>query len=251
MTLRVLVVDDEQLAIDRLNDLVGSLEDVSVVGSAKSTAEARDRIAELKPDVVFLDIQMPGGSGMALAADLPAEARPEIVFVTAFEHFGPDAFEVDATDYLLKPVRFDRLRSAIARARRRMALARSATMTTASPDAPDYLEEIWIAVRGGQVRLGVDAIEWIEAAKDYVMIHTSTRSYLYRAQMNALEARLDPEQLMRVHRSSFVRLSLVNAIERPGGGSLNLVLRDGAVISVGPSYVKQVLAQLEIARFKY
>lgn len=239
MTIRVLLVDDEQLAIDRLNDLLSNLEDVSVVGSALSATDAHARITELAPDLVFLDIQMPGGNGMALAADLPRDRRPEIIFVTAFEHFAPDAFEVDATDYLLKPVRFDRLRSSIARAKRRIALSRPL-----DDGQPQYTDAIWVAVRGGQIRLSVSEIDWIEAAKDYVMLHTATRSYLHRAPMSALELQLDPSELMRVHRSSFVRLSLVDGVERPGRGSLNLVLRDGAVIQVGPSYVKLVMDRL-------
>lgn len=242
MTIRILLVDDEQLAIDRLNDLLRNLEDVSVVGSAASAADAHERIKELAPDLVFLDIQMPGGNGMALAADLPLDQRPEIIFVTAFEHFAPDAFAVDATDYLLKPVRFDRLRSSIARARRRIALTRSQDESQSQ-----YTDAIWVAVRGGQIRLSVSDIEWIEAAKDYVMLHTATRSYLHRAPMNALETQLDPAQLMRVHRSSFVRLSLVEGVARPGRGSLNLLLRDGAVIQVGPSYVKLVLERLGLS----
>jgi len=242
MTIRVLLVDDEQLAIDRLNDLLRNLEDVSVVGSASSAADAHERIAELAPDLVFLDIQMPGGNGMALAADLPRDRRPEIIFVTAFEHFAPDAFEVDATDYLLKPVRFDRLRSSIARAKRRIALSRPP-----EDGQPQYADAIWVAVRGGQIRLNVSEIDWIEAAKDYVMLHTGTRSYLHRAQMSALELQLDPSELMRVHRSSFVRLSLVDGVERPGRGSLSLLLRDGAVIQVGPSYVKQVMDRLGLS----
>ncbi|WP_033075539.1 LytR/AlgR family response regulator transcription factor [Sphingopyxis sp. MWB1] len=248
MKLRVLLVDDEQLAIDRLTDLLGTLEEVEIVGSAHSASEAMERIAALAPDLVFLDIQMPGGSGMALAADLDIDNRPEIIFVTAFEHFAPDAFAVDATDYLLKPVRFDRLRAAVTRAQRRVRLSRSAGDSAAPAREPSpYIDEIWVAVRGGQVRLSISAIEWIEAARDYVMLHTATRSYLHRAQMNMLEEQLDPAQLFRVHRSSFVRLSLVQEIERPGRGNLNLILRDGIVIQVGPSYVKQVLAQLNLS----
>jgi DNA-binding LytR/AlgR family response regulator len=103
---------------------------------------------------------------------------------------------------------------------------------------------LWVSVRDGQVRLDVDQIEWIEAAKDYVLLHTSTRSYLHRISMSALQERLDPEALMRVHRSAFVRPGLVQKLERPGKGSLNLVLRDGAIVQVGPSYVKDVLRAL-------
>lgn len=245
MPLRILLVDDERLAIDRLQDLLSNIDDVEVVATANTAASARAAIEAQRPDLVLLDIQMPGGSGMALAADLPCEDRPEIVFVTAFEHFAPDAFEVDAADYLLKPVRFDRLRQGITRAKRRIELMRVAQQAGGlqSPEE-HFVQEIWVSVRGGQIRLGVEMIDWIEAAKDYVLLHTSTRSYLHRIQMSALEAILNPHELMRVHRSAFVRLSLVERLERPGKGALSLALRDGAIVQVGPSYVKTVLERL-------
>lgn len=242
MTLRLLAVDDEQLALDRLRELLGAIEGVDLVGTASTAAEATEKIAKLHPDLVLLDIQMPGRSGMELAADLPNEHRPEIIFVTAFEHFAPDAFAVDAADYLLKPVRFDRLRQALIRARRRIELIAAAGRAPVhAQDDQRYIGEIWVSVRDGQMRLDVGQIDWIEAAKDYVLLHTATRSYLHRISMNALEQKLDPQALMRVHRSAFVRPSLVEKLERPGKGSLNLVIRDGVIVQVGPSYVKDVL----------
>ncbi|MBX7501580.1 LytTR family DNA-binding domain-containing protein [Qipengyuania sp. YG27] len=240
--MRVAIVDDEALAIDRLRELLGDIEGVEVVATAHTADQACEKIAEVRPDLVLLDIQMPGRSGMALAADLPVEERPEIIFVTAFEHFAPDAFAVDAADYLLKPVRFDRLRQAIIRARRRIDLMAAAEHGKAvAEETGRYARELWVSVRDGQVRLDVDLIDWIEAAKDYVLLHTSTRSYLHRISMNALEEKLDPKALLRVHRSAFVRPSLVEKLERPGRGSLNLILRDGVIVQVGPSYVKDVL----------
>lgn len=241
MTLRVLIVDDEQLAIDRLVGFLSDIDGVEVIGHANNARAANDAISELRPDLVLLDIQMPGRSGMALAADLDPADRPEIIFVTAFEHFAPDAFAVDAADYLLKPVRFDRLKQAIVRAKRRIRLnlvEKHGDGVVAETNA--YTREIWVSVREGQIRLDIDLIEWIEAAKDYVLLHTSTRSYLHRISMAALAEKLDPQALMRVHRSTFVRLSLVEKLERPGKGCLNLVLRDGAIVQVGPSYVKDV-----------
>ncbi|WFL76134.1 LytTR family DNA-binding domain-containing protein [Altererythrobacter arenosus] len=242
MSLRLLIVDDEQLAIDRLQELLSALDNVTVVGTANNARAAKAAIAELCPDLVLLDIQMPGGSGMALAADLPAERRPEIAFVTAFENFAPDAFAVDAIDYLLKPVRFDRLRQAIVRAQRRKDLVAAAQRGEAqAEEASRFVREIWVTMRDGQVRVDVAMIDWIEAAKDYVLLHTATRSYLHRMSMNALEDMLDPKELMRVHRSAFVRPARVNKLERPGKGSVNLVLCDGVSVQVGPSYVKEVL----------
>ncbi|WP_338243370.1 LytR/AlgR family response regulator transcription factor [Aurantiacibacter hainanensis] len=245
MSLRVVLVDDEALAIDRLRELLIDIEEVEIVGTANTAAKAAEAIEELRPDLVFLDIQMPGRSGMALAAGLAPEDRPELIFITAFEHFAPDAFSVDAADYLLKPVRFDRLKQAIVRAKRRIRLNAAAEhINDMQVEANRYAQELWVSVRDGQVRLDVELIEWIEAAKDYVFLHTATRSYLHRISMSTLEQKLDPRKLMRVHRSAFVRPNLVQKLERPGKGCVNLVLRDGAIVQVGPSYVKDVLKTL-------
>lgn len=245
--LRVLLVDDEPLAIDRLAALFRQLPEVEVVGTASDGRTATQAIATLRPDLVMLDIQMPEKSGLAVAADLPVGERPEIVFVTAFEQFAPDAFEVDATDYLLKPVRFDRLRQAIERAKRRRALHEAAaTKLTGSDDALD--EAIWVQVRNGSQRVAIASIDWIEAAGDYVMLHTSTRSHIHRTTMSALQRTLDPTGLMRVHRSAFVRPSLVSGVQRHANGSTTLTVRDGATVPVGPNYLDAVLERLKLTK---
>lgn len=248
--LRVLLVDDEPLALRRLSTLFADIDDVDIVGTAATGREAEAQIAALGPDLVMLDISMPQKSGLRVAADLPSEDRPEIVFVTAFEQYAPDAFEVEAADYLLKPVRFDRLRQAIERARRRRTMRNAVDRLAAmpQPDAPAREDAIWVQVSNGRVRLPIEHIEWIEAAKDYVMLHTATRSYIHRISMTALEQLLDPEGLTRVHRSAFIRLGLVKGVQRLGKGLIALEMRDGAVVQVGPSYVKAVLARLGLAR---
>ncbi|WP_447724065.1 LytR/AlgR family response regulator transcription factor [Sphingomonas koreensis] len=245
-TLKVLLVDDEPLALRRLMTLFDDIDDVAVIGTAATGGEAETQIDALAPDLVMLDISMPQKSGLRVAADLPAGQRPEIVFVTAFEQYAPDAFEVEAADYLLKPVRFDRLRQAVERARRRRAMRSAAERIAALPDpaAEPRNEAIWVQVQSGQVRLPFDQIEWIEAAKDYVMLHTPTRSFIHRISMTALEALLETSGLMRVHRSTFIRPALVASVQRLGKGLVALEMGDGAVVAVGPSYVKAVLARL-------
>ena len=185
--LRVLLVDDEALALKRLATLFGDIDEVELVGTASTGREAEEKIASLSPDLVMLDISMPQKSGLRVAADRLA-ALP-----------APEASRTDA---------------------------------------------IWVQVSGGQIRLPIDQIEWIEAAKDYVMLHTATRSFIHRISMAALEALLDPEGLMRVHRSTFIRPALVGGVQRLGKGLIALEMRDGAVVQVGPSYVKAVLARL-------
>ena len=242
--MRLLIADDEPLAIERLEVLLKALSQVTVVGAVSDGVQAVEAIARLRPDVVLLDIQMPGTSGMAGAADLEPQARPEISFVTAFEHFAPDAFDVEAADYLLKPVRFDRLRQAINRAERRRrereALATLAEAGREASVAP--AEALWIPTRNGEVRVAIEDIDWIEAARDYVLLHTLARTHILRATMTAMEARFGSTNLIRVHRSAMVRPSRVRGIDRVSKWQVSLVMADGVSVAVGPNYVRAALA---------
>jgi len=246
-SLHVLLVDDEPLALRRLETLFGDIDDVEVIGTASTGDEAEAQIAKLRPDLVMLDISMPGKSGIRVAADLVADPRPEIIFVTAFEQYAPDAFEVDAADYLLKPVRFDRLRQAVERARRRRTMRDAADRLAGETPAEAREEAIWVQVASGNLRLPIAQIEWVEAARDYVLFHTSTRSFIHRISMAALEQLLGPQQLMRVHRSTFIRPALVQGVQRLGKGLIALEMEDGAVVQVGPSYVRAVLDRLGLS----
>lgn len=242
--MRVLLVDDEPPAIERLAAFFANIPGTEVIGTAVNGIEAQTAIERLHPDLVMLDIQMPEMGGLALAGTLPLDERPEIVFVTAFEQFAPDAFEVEAADYLLKPVRLDRLRQAVERAKRRQTGRRAAFLAVAPPTESAFDDAIWVPVREGQTRVPVASIDWIEAAGDYAMLHTSLRSHLLRTTMSALEKRIDPAELMRVHRSAFVRLARVTEIRRVDKWLVTLVLVDGAEVAVGPNYAKAVTAAL-------
>jgi DNA-binding LytR/AlgR family response regulator len=251
--MRVLLVDDELLALERLRTFFGDIEDTEVVGQARDGDEALEEIERLRPDLVFFDIQMPGRTGLRAAADMKVEPRPEIVFVTAHEHYAPDAFEVDAADYLLKPVRFERLRHAVERARRRRSLREAADRAdeleqklaeaAASQTGPKQ-DGFWIPERNGRRWVPIDSIDWIEAARDYVLLHTDVRSHLLRITMSALEEKLAGSRLLRVHRSAFVRPDKVSEVKRENR-SLCLVLADGANVQVGPSYVRAVKDALD------
>ncbi|MDQ8755742.1 LytTR family DNA-binding domain-containing protein [Sphingosinicella sp. LHD-64] len=247
-SMRILLVDDEPLALARLRAFFDDIEGVEVVGEASDGNEALAQISALTPDLVVMDIQMPGRTGLRAAAEMDVEPRPELIFVTAHEHYAPDAFEVDAADYLLKPVRFDRLRQAVDRARRRRAIrsdaARAATLEaeveklreSAGPLGEDGF---WVPERHGQRRVPIETIDWIEAARDYVLLHTSLRSHLLRITMSALEERLKGSPLVRAHRSAFVRPDKVTEVRR-AGRSLSLILADGAEVQVGPSYTEAI-----------
>jgi DNA-binding LytR/AlgR family response regulator len=249
MTLRTLLVDDEPLALERLQVFFRDIAGTEVIGVARDGREAAEAIERLKPDLALLDIQMPEQNGLRVAATLPPEDRPEIIFVTAFEQYAPDAFEVEAADYLLKPVRFDRLWQAVERAKRRK---RQRTLAgraeaAAAPGDPAREDGLWVPTRAGAVFVPVESIDWIEAQRDYVMLHTATRSHILRISMRALEDKLDPVKLMRVHRSAFARPANVVEVQRLGRTINAVVLRDGAIVQVGPNYSKAVAQRLRVA----
>jgi DNA-binding LytR/AlgR family response regulator len=231
--MRVVLADDEPLALERLAVAFEDVPGTQVVATARNGVEALDAIARLQPDLAVLDIQMPGRSGLGVAADIPADRRPEIIFLTAFEHHAVDAFDVEAADYLLKPLRLDRLRQAVDRVRRRREGRRPVPAAETAPVAGDF----WVQGRLGLERVPLKSIEWIEAAKDYVLLHTAQRSHILRATMAALEERLDPGELMRVHRSAFVRPEAVREFQPNGAGGAVLILADGVAVPVGPSYM--------------
>lgn len=259
MTMRVMIVDDEPLALERLRLCLDQTPGVEIVGEARDGDQALQRIAALEPDLVLLDIQMPGPSGVAVARALSRSSRPEVVFVTAFAEFAPEAFELEAADYLLKPVRFDRVQEAIRRAARRLEISKTygrvselesalRAPRSAPAQAPTaaYESEIWIKQRDGFARVDVEQIRRIEAARDYALIHTATKTHILRVTMADLERRLNPAATLRVHRSAFVRLDAVRRVERNGRNLMRLHVEDGAVIDVGASYSKRVAIALRL-----
>jgi two-component system LytT family response regulator len=249
--LRTVLVDDEPLALERLAVFFRDIQEAEVVGTARDGREAAEVIERLKPDLAILDIQMPEQNGLRVAATLAEEDRPEIIFVTAFEQYAPDAFEVEAADYLLKPVRFDRLWQAVERAKRRKQMrilaGRAEAQSEAGPaQKSEHEDGLWVPTRSGAVFVPVESIDWIEAQRDYVMLHTPTRSHIVRISMRSLEEKLDPAQLLRVHRSAFARPSNVVEVQRMGKTINALVMRDGAIVQVGPNYSRTVAERLNL-----
>lgn len=237
MTMRVLLADDEPLALSRLETLLAEIGGVEVVGLAHDGDEAAVLIEKLRPELALLDIRMPRQSGLSLARAVKATPGVEVVFVTAYDHFAAQAFEVDAVDYLLKPVDRARLTVAIDRARRRRAVEAPAPVVTQTAPAPDggYVDGFWAPGATGLVRVDLNMIDWIEAARDYALLHTSTRSHIVRTTMGALQRQLDPAVMVRVSRSAFVRRDAIAEVTRQGAGMV-VVLHDGAPVRVGATY---------------
>jgi DNA-binding LytR/AlgR family response regulator len=245
--LTVLVCDDEPLAARRLVSMLGAIPDVSVVGTAANGAEALQGVADLAPDLLLLDIEMPGPDGFDVIDRLLEETNrpPLVAFVTAHRNFAPDAFDTDVIDFLPKPVRRQRLERAICRARDAL-LARSADQRLADLQAnldelrKDHVARqaahVWVSKRNGLVRIELSRIDRIAAEGAYVRIHVGDQSFLHRDSMAAMEDRLDRKVFVRVHRSHVVRADFVETIRRTMHGSGELVLSCGAVIPVGRKY---------------
>lgn len=251
--LRIAIVDDEPPALRRLQMAIDKAGDAVVVGQASNGEEALQLIHKGGLDVVLLDIRMPGISGLDLARALDRDEAPVFIFVTAFSRFAADAFELAAVDYLLKPVEFDRLHAALERARRvlqgREARVRIAeleevvqALRAADAEAPDtgFAEEIWVPDRGDRLRLPVNLIDWVEAERDYVRIHSRGRSFLVRKAIRKLQAELDPEAFLRVHRGALVRRDRIVRLARRPGGPSAVVLQSGAEVPVARRQAAQV-----------
>jgi two-component system LytT family response regulator len=247
---RVLVVDDEPLARMRLEDLLAKVEGAVVVGTAANGIEAVEQIRSLQPDVVFLDVQMPGKTGVDVVREIGAANMPATVFVTAFDQFAVAAFDVAAVDYLVKPFDDDRFAEAFRRARHRLSLQGMAELRrqllavlqneSASQDRvptahPEYLERIAVEMRGKVRSVPVDQIDYIIASGPYAELHVGDKRYLVREAMQTLEERLDPSRFMRVHRSAIVRLNLVDTLHRGAGGDYELQLKGGMRVRVSRS----------------
>ena len=234
--LRVLIVDDEPLAIERLQILLARQEGVTLAGTA-SDGEAALRVVEaVCPDLVLLDIAMPGMDGIDVARALAgSEADPMVVFVTAFDNFAVAAFDVAAIDYLMKPVVPERLAKALDRAREHK---RGGGGERPAPSP--YVEEFWVPELHGLVRIGADQIDRISAERDYMRLHVGARSWLIHRTIARLEAELDPDKFIRVHRSVILRRDKIVGLTRDEGGHWNARVADGGEQRIGRSYAENV-----------
>ena len=234
--LKTLLVDDEPLAIERLQILCANVPELHLVGTASDGASALRLAEALKPDLLLLDIAMPGLDGMAVARSL--QHRAAVIFITAFEQFALEAFDVAAIDYLLKPVAPERLHRAVARIR---ALGVAGPPAVATP-ATRWAAEFWVPHRAEIIRIGADEIDLIEAERDYMRLHVGPRSYLLHQTIGELDRRLDPGMFVRLHRSTIVRRERIAGFKHNGGGAWVVELSDGRTLRIGRSYLANARA---------
>ncbi len=242
MTLRVVIADDEPVARRRLRRLLKDEADVAIAGECGDGRATIACIEAERPDVVLLDVQMPGLGGFGVVEAMGSR-MPAVVFVTAFDRYALRAFEVHAVDYLLKPVAEERFREAISRVRSTLRhrdpaamAARLEAVLREIRSAGQYLSQI--PVRSGEriVLVPVSEIDWIEAADNYVALHAGSRKHLLRETMTVLERSLDPQKFVRVHRSAIVALDRVRELVPALHGNLGVVLKTGTRLTLGHTY---------------
>ncbi len=251
MTIKTIIADDEILARQKLRQLLQDESDISITGEGASAMETIDLIQLTRPDLVFLDIQMPGMDGFDILSTLEAHdvtPPPRIIFTTAYDQYALRAFEINAVDYLLKPFTRDRLIQAVQRARQQLQLTHEQPgKSKQAASSPSYTTRIVFKSKGRILFLPISDIRWIGAEENYVRICTEGESHLLRETMARFESRLDPNSFIRVHRSAIVNLQYVREIRRDSQDGESLVLmQDGQKVPVSRGYrarIAQLLAR--------
>jgi two-component system LytT family response regulator len=215
--------------------------DVEVVAQASNGLDAIAAVEEHRPDLIFLDIQMPGMNGFEVVNALEPRDRPLVVFVTAYDEHAVKAFEVHALDYLLKPFDRSRLQKCLARARaQRHTDSAKLEELLAQFRTREYLSRVVVRTRGRVLLLKIDEVDWIETAANYVELHAGKQSYLLRETLNSLDEKLDPRRFVRVHRSSIVNLDRIQELQSWSHGDFIILLKDGTKLRMSRRYKQNV-----------
>jgi two-component system LytT family response regulator len=248
---RVLIADDEPLARERLRMLLAQEEWVEIAGECQNGQEAVAAIHKLHPDLVFLDIQMPGATAFEVIQQVGVPRMPPVVFVTAYDKYALRAFDVHALDYLLKPFDGPRFLRTLQRARERLERQRAgdlgkrllAMVQDLKPEAAQPPDRIVVKSGGRIFFIRTDEIDWVDAAGNYVRLHVKGESYLFRETMSAMEARLDADRFVRIHRSHIVNADRIKELQ-PGAGDHAVILRSGVKLPLSRGYKDRLQEKL-------
>ncbi|HVT35898.1 MAG TPA: LytTR family DNA-binding domain-containing protein [Nevskiaceae bacterium] len=249
MKIRTLVVDDMPLSRKRTRRYLTEVADVEIVGECGDGRQALAAIDSLAPDLLLLDVQMPGMSGLALLEQVPVAQRPAVVFVTAFDEFAVPAFAAQAVDFLLKPFDRERLDEVLGRVRAHLAAKRAQSNSPAVPAAasetvPSWLSRIAVKSVGRTLFVNVDGVDWLETVGNYVCLHAGRDTHVVRATMNKLETQLDPAKFVRIHRSTMVRIEAIREVQPLFNGDRLVILHGGTRLTLSRSYRDKARAAL-------
>jgi two-component system LytT family response regulator len=248
--IRTLIIDDVALARQRLKRCLASDAEIEIVGECDNGEKAVADIRSLAPDLIFLDVQMPALDGFGVLEALRDDPLPAVIFVTAYNEYAIQAFEVNALDYLLKPVDCERLNKAVNRAKTRLAQVvrdddlDSRFRALLEDIKTKYIKRLTIKLTGRTILLPVDEIDWIETHGNYLKVHVGRESHLIRATMQSLETKLNPEKFVRVHRSVIVNVEKIKEIYPRSNGDQDLVLQDGRQLMLSRNYRERFFALL-------
>lgn len=252
MKINTLIVDDEPLARDRVRRFLRDEHDIHIIGECGNGQEAVKAINEQRPDLVFLDIQMPEKNGFEVVKSLDEKAMPAVIFVTAYDQYAIQAFDVHALDYLLKPFNRERLHKAVEHARSQIETKRIgqlderlASLIKDLKTEKKYLERLVVKSVGRVFFLKVDDIDYIEAAGNYVKLHTGRESHMIRETMNGIEAKLDPDKFFRIHRSTVVNIDRIKELHPMFSGDYAVILRSGTELALSRNYRERLLELFE------
>jgi len=235
-------VDDESLARERIREMLEGDPEIEIVGDCANGKEAIQAISKLKPDLIFLDVEMPGIDGFQVLQSLETAEMPVVIFVTAYDQYAVRAFDTFALDYLLKPFDRERFERSVRRAKTQL-LKISDSMNERILSAleqiktrPVHLERLVIKMNGHVFFIKAAEIDWLEAEGNYVRLHSGKESYLLRDTISALEAQLDPKQFLRVHRSAIVNIDRIQELQPWFHGEYRIILREGVQLTLSRSY---------------
>lgn len=252
MKIKTLIVDDEPLARERVRRFLRDETDIDIIGECGNGLEAISEIRRTAPDLVFLDIQMPEKNGFEVIKELETGRIPNFIFVTAYDQYAIQAFDVHALDYLLKPFNRERLKKSVDRAREQIENKmighldeRLTSLIADLKTEKKYLERLVVKSVGRVFFLKTDEIDWIEAAGNYLKLHVGREGHLIRETMNAVEAKLNPEKFLRIHRSTIVNIDRIKELHPMFSGDYSVILRNGTELTLSRNYRERFLELFE------